>query len=74
LHAKRLLYIDQIVVKDQYRGCGYGAKLLDVAQQLARELGLSVIKLEVWAFNENAKQFFMAHGFTTLRERMSLGL
>lgn len=74
LHAKRLLYIDQIAGKDQYRGCGYGAKLLDAAQQLARELGLSLIELEVWTFNENAKQFFLARGFTTLRERMSLEL
>ena len=73
-HAKRLLYIDQMAVKDQYRGCGYGTKLLEAAQQLARELDLAVIELEVWTFNENAKQFFMAHGFTTLRERMSLGL
>jgi ribosomal protein S18 acetylase RimI-like enzyme len=68
------LSIDQIAVKDQYRGCGYGTQLLEAAQQLARDLGLSVIELEVWTFNEDAKRFFVAHGFTTLRERMSLEL
>ncbi len=74
LHAKRLLYIDQAAVKDRYRGCGYGIKLLEAAQHLAQVLDLPSIELEVWTFNEDAKRFFVAQGFTTLRERLSLRL
>lgn len=74
LHAKSRLYVDQIAVNPSYRGQGYGKRLLEAAIALARELGLSSVELDVWAFNQHARAFFLAQGFTTLQERMALAL
>ncbi len=71
LRPRRLLYVDQIAVKDDHRGQGYGKRLLGAARDLARELGVASVELEVWTFNEDARRFFASQGFTTVRERMS---
>jgi GNAT superfamily N-acetyltransferase len=50
-HARRMLYVDQIALKDTARGRGYGKRLLEAGVGLARELGIAVVELDVHRFN-----------------------
>jgi diamine N-acetyltransferase len=71
VHARRALLVEQIAVRESARGRGTGAALLGAVRDLARRLDIHVIDLEVWHFNGKARRFFLAHGFTPLRERLT---
>ncbi len=71
MQARRVLYIDQIAVKDSARGKGCGKRLMEAAVALARERGIGIVELEVWHFNEDARAFFVSQGFAPSRERLS---
>jgi diamine N-acetyltransferase len=74
VHARRVLYLDQIAVdaSRQHRGCG--TALIDATRALARRLGIAVVELEVWDFNDDARRFFAGRGFAPMRQRLSLTL
>ena len=74
VHARRTLHVDQIAVLASHRGRGCGKALLDNARDLARELGVDAIDLEVWAFNDRARRFFIGQGFAPFRARLSQAL
>jgi GNAT superfamily N-acetyltransferase len=71
VHGWRMLLVDQIAVRASQHRRGVGKALLDAAQDLARELGAQRIELEVWAFNERARDFFLSQGFAPMRHRLS---
>ena len=66
------VYINQISVNRDHRGKGYGKILIDAVLRLAKEKGISLIALDVWAFNKNAKTFFSKRGFKICQEKMWL--
>jgi GNAT superfamily N-acetyltransferase len=70
VHGRRVLYIDQIAVTESARGRGCGKRLMEAAVALARELGLGIVELEVWYFNDDARAFFVSQGFAPSRERL----
>jgi diamine N-acetyltransferase len=71
VHARRFVLVDQIAVTESARGRGYGKALLDGARALARRLSIDTVELEVWAFNVEAREFFLAQGFAPMRQRLS---
>lgn len=71
MHARRMLYVDQIAVKESARGQGHGKQLLAAGVALARALGIGIVELDVYAFNTEARAFFISQGFAPQRERLS---
>lgn len=74
LVAHRVCYLSGIVVAPQFRRKGIGRALLDALKQEAKERRVISIELDVWAFNEEAKQVFTSWGFHGMRERMTLAM
>ncbi|WP_325919553.1 GNAT family N-acetyltransferase [Pseudomonas frederiksbergensis] len=58
----RWLYIELLVVPEQARGQGTGSKLMQMAEQLAREKNCVGIWLDTFDFQ--APDFYRRHGFT----------
>jgi ribosomal protein S18 acetylase RimI-like enzyme len=72
--ADRLIYIDQISVKVEFRGKGIGKALVNRALEVAREEGITKVSLDHWTINEGARTFFGKAGFKYYNERMELQL
>ncbi|WP_373187154.1 GNAT family N-acetyltransferase [Halopseudomonas sp.] len=58
----RWLFIELLAVPEQTRGQGTGSKLLEMAEELAREKGCVGIWLDTFDFQ--APAFYPKHGFT----------
>lgn len=56
-------YIAGMAVFPEYRGKGYGSKFLEIAEQEAKNLGLSLLSLIVFEQNEGAKRLYERHGY-----------
>lgn len=69
-NALRTLHIDQITINPEHQGKGYGKALLQQAHELARELHIRRVVLEVWAFNNHAIEFYERQGFQPYIYRM----
>jgi diamine N-acetyltransferase len=70
----RSLYIHHISVDKEFQGAGLGKKLIQKVFDSARKLNIDCIELDVWAQNNNAKEFFKYIGFKAFNEKMSLDL
>jgi ribosomal protein S18 acetylase RimI-like enzyme len=70
--SHRVCYLAGIVVAPGFRRRGIARMLLDALQQEAVARGVKCIELDVWAFNEAAKQVFLKLGFHGVMERMTL--
>ena len=67
---KRIIYINQIVVKKAYQGRGFGSELINHVFNVAKKEKIAKIGLDVWLFNKGAIIFFCKQGFTTLNQVM----
>lgn len=74
MFARRWLDVEQIGVTPDERGKGVGRALMSRARELAAELGLKRIELNVWAENEKARRSFESWGFAVCSSRMALKL
>ncbi len=72
LVSHRVCYLAGIVVAPRFRRRGIARALLDELKREADARGVTCIDLEVWAFNEQARQVFSSLGFRGMMERMSL--
>ena len=68
------LYIDDLCVDASARGMGIGTKLYKATVAMAKEMGLSRVTLNVWAFNEKALTFYEKCGMKVQRMIMELPL
>ena len=62
-YTNRFLQIEHISVRPDAQRHGVGAALMDQAEKLARELGVTKIQLDSWDFNIEAHAFFEKFGF-----------
>lgn len=74
LVAHRACYLAGIVVASTHRKQGIARMLLEALQQEAAARAATSIELDVWSFNEEARQAFASLGFQTVMERMALPL
>jgi diamine N-acetyltransferase len=72
LVSHRVCYLAGIVVAPAFRRRGIARALFAALQQEAGARGVNDIELDVWAFNEQARQVFVKLGFQGLMERMTL--
>ena len=54
----RMLYLDDFVVKEEYRKAGIGQLLFDALLNEGRRLGCSLVKWQVLDWNEPALKFY----------------
>lgn len=67
-----MCYLAGIAVAPSFRQRGIARALLAALQQEAQARGVNRIELDVWAFNEQARQAFIKLGFERLSEKMTL--
>ena len=59
----RFAVIDELFVREQYRGKGIGTRALEYLQETARALGVTALRLEVERKNVNAHRLYKKAGF-----------
>ena len=59
----RYAVIDELFVREQYRGKGIGTRALEILREIAREQGVTVLRLEVERKNVNAHELYKKAGF-----------
>jgi ribosomal protein S18 acetylase RimI-like enzyme len=69
-YAYELLYVHHLSVRPEYRRNGIGSALLSAVRAAGLDLGITVLALDVWSFNEGARAFFRRHGFDQYNERL----
>ena len=70
LHGIKYVFIDDLCVDKNYRGKGIGKALLDFTYSLSKELGYDYVRLNVWSFNTDAKEFYLKNGYSELESVM----
>jgi len=65
-HTKKL-DVDQLVILEQYRGKGYGKKLMNEIKRIAIEENCDRIELNCWMFNDKALGMYEHIGFDKQR-------
>lgn len=66
----RKMYIDDVCVDSSYRKHGIGRKLMEATKKEAENAGCHIAELNVWAFNENAVNFYKNCGMNVQRMYM----
>ncbi len=61
--AKKTSFIDDLIVKEEYRNKGIGKLLLQNAINYAKQQDCEVIELTSFLSNENAHRFYENNGF-----------
>ena len=59
----RTAYIDELFIKEAYRGKGIGTRALEFLKDTARALGVTALRLEVERKNVNAQRLYRKAGF-----------
>ena len=72
--AIRWIELDQVAIVDEARGGGAGRLLVSVVIDWAQDLGVELLELSVWDFNEVARAFFGAMGAQPLWHRQQVNL
>lgn len=63
----RTAYIDDLVIKEEYRQKGIAKQLFGEIERRAKSLGAERMDLMVWSFNENACKLYESLGMTPQR-------
>ena len=58
-------FVYDVIIKDQYRGQGFGRQIMFLAEQKVKSLGVDRIGLHVFGFNEVAIGLYKSLGYET---------
>jgi ribosomal protein S18 acetylase RimI-like enzyme len=72
LAARAYVKIHNIVVDGAQRRKGIGAALARKVAEWGNKLGIADLELDVYEFNAEAKAFYKALGFSTVRTRLTM--
>lgn len=72
--ARKIYYVTEFCVDEAFRRQGVGRELMEFMRSDARAKGFSGIELDMWSFNEGAREFYEALGFRTFRLCMEYDL
>ena len=51
------------MLKEEFRGKGYGKRIMSLIEEKARELGIKKIGLHVFAYNDIARNLYESVGY-----------
>lgn len=74
IRDRHYLHVEEFCVDENHHRMGIGAKLMEALKQLARKKGYPRIELDVWGFNEGARQFYEAVGMSAYRTFMEMNV
>jgi ribosomal protein S18 acetylase RimI-like enzyme len=74
LVPRRFGEIDALFIMEQARRQGVGQALLRAAEEWVRQAGGTTVELVVWDFNETARHFYEAAGYSTDFRRLRRSL
>lgn len=74
LRDAKTLHLEDVCVDESCRGTGVGGELMEFIKSYAKENGFTRIDLDVWEFNDRAREFYIKHGFGVQKRRMDLVL
>lgn len=60
---KNVLVIHTLCIPPEKAGQGYGRQMVEFAKQYAKKNGCTVIRIDTYAQNENAKRLYQKNGF-----------
>jgi ribosomal protein S18 acetylase RimI-like enzyme len=69
-YACEMIYVHHLSVRREFRKKGAGSALLDAVRSSGRDFGITMLALDVWSFNEEARSFFRRYGLTPFNERL----
>ena len=72
LHPVKTLYIDDLCVDENARGCHIGRNIFEYVKTYAAENGFYNVTLNVWNGNESARKFYEAMGMTVMKTTMEI--
>ena len=67
-----VIFVDDLAVKEEYRGQGIGTRLLNAVKNKVQEESLDGLELQVNARNKAAKKMYEHYGFTEKSINMEL--
>ena len=67
LKDSKILWVDEIGVKEGYKKHGIGKKLMSYAKEEAKKGNYDRLELNCWSFNENAIEFYKKIGMKEQR-------
>ena len=70
LYAKKTFYIDDLCVRADLRGKGYGKMLYNYALDMAKGFDCDRLTLNVWHLNQSALRFYEKIGMSPLKTVM----
>ena len=70
----KVLWINEICVKQEYRRNGIGRSLIEKAKEIAKENNCLRLELNCWELNEKAMKFYENQGLTTQRRVMEINI
>ncbi len=65
--ARRTLHVEEICVDENCKRCGAGRALMEAIYEEARKRCYPRVELDVWDFNDSARQFYHAIGMSEFR-------
>lgn len=71
---RKIIYVDDICVDENYRGKGIGKKLFKYISEYGKGVGAHSLELSVWEFNKGAIDFYNKMGMDTKNRRMEIKL
>ena len=74
LRDAKTLHLEDVCVDESCRDGGVGSRLMEYVKTYARENDFTRIDLDVWEFNDSAREFYEKHGFGVQKLRMDLVL
>ncbi|MFG3112826.1 GNAT family N-acetyltransferase [Streptomyces sp. NPDC048197] len=65
-HSDVIMSVDQIAVAPDAARAGVGTALLEAVREVGRAAGCRRLVTDVWYFNESAREFYQAAGFSPM--------
>lgn len=69
-YGGKIAFIDELYIKEAFRGKGIGKASVTFLKEQATKLGLKVLYLEVEHHNSNAQDLYLKSGFTVHNRRL----
>ena len=74
MKERKFIHVEEFCVDESHQRTGIGSLLMEALKKLAREKGYPRIELDVWSFNEGARQFYEAAGMKPFRTFMEMDI